>query len=132
MSRTAEPALPVGLSTGIGHLPHCDPGEAVEFVLRHNPRLPAAPSLPARFRREGMVVQAAAGITGVTVHDDGSLSIDEAGMDPDVPLEDTSFSGEAYAGFCAFYRGGRPRRPDQGVGHRTGHPRPASRNFRRN
>jgi len=102
MSRGAEPALPVGLSTGIGHLPHCDPGEAVEFVLRHNPRLPAAPSLPARSRREGMVAQAAAGITGVTVHDDGSLSIDEAAMDPDAPLADTSFSGEAYVGLRAF------------------------------
>ena len=53
--------LPVGLSTSIGSLPHYDPSEAVDFVLRHQHRLPAAPSLPARSRREGMIAQAAHG-----------------------------------------------------------------------
>jgi hypothetical protein len=95
-------ALPVGLSTGIGHLPHCDPGDAVEFVLRHTPRLPAAPSLPARSRREGMVAQAAAGIQGVTVHDDGTLDLDPALVDPEAPLGDLDFAGDAYGGLRAF------------------------------
>lgn len=94
--------LPVGLSTGIGHLPHCDPGDAVEFVLRHNPRLPAAPSLPARSRREGMVAQAASGIQGVIVHDDGTLDLDLSLVDPEAPLGDLDFTGEAYGGLRAF------------------------------
>jgi len=95
-------ALPVGLSTGIGHLPHCDPSDAVEFVLRHNPRLPAAPSLPARSRREGMIAQAAAGIRGVTVHDDGTLDLEPALVDPEAPLGDLDFASEAYGGLRAF------------------------------
>ena len=98
----AHLSLPVGLSTGIGHLPHCDPGDAVEFVLRHNPRLPAAPSLPARSRREGMVAQAAAGIQGVTVHDDGTLDLDPSLIDPEAPLGDLDFAGDAYGGLRAF------------------------------
>jgi hypothetical protein len=92
----------VGLSTGIGHLPHCDPGDAVEFVLRHNPRLPAAPSLPARSRREGMIAQAASGIAGVTVHADGTLDLDPAAVDPEAPLGDLTFGGDAYGGLRAF------------------------------
>jgi hypothetical protein len=83
--------MPVGLSTGIGHLPHCDPGDAVEFVLRHTPRLPSAPSLPARSRREGMIAQAAAGIQGVTVDDDGTLDLDLGLIDPEAPLGDPHF-----------------------------------------
>jgi hypothetical protein len=98
----AHLSLPVGLSTGIGHLPHCDPGDAVEFVLRHNPRLPAAPSLPARSRREGMVAQAAAGIAGVTVNDDGTLDLDLSLVDPEAPLGDLDFAGDGYGGLRAF------------------------------
>ncbi len=94
--------LPVGLATGIGHLPHCDPGEAVEFVLRHSPRLPSAPSLPARSRREGMVAQAAAGIRGVTVHEDGTLDLDPSLVDPAAPLGDLGFTSDAYGGLRAF------------------------------
>jgi hypothetical protein len=95
-------SLPVGLATGIGHLPHCDPGDAVEFVLRHTPRLPAAPSLPARSRREGMVAQAASGIAGVVVEADGSLVIDDAALDPESPLGDADLTGDAYVGLRAF------------------------------
>jgi hypothetical protein len=95
-------ALPVGLSTGIGSLPHFDPGEAVEFVLRHAPRLPFAPSLPARSRREGIISQAATGIAGIDVDEDGALFIDHVRVDPDAPLADTSFSGDAFVGLRAF------------------------------
>lgn len=93
--------LPVGLVTGIGCLPHYDPGEAVEFVLRHTPGLPAAPSLPARNRRESMVAQAAKGIAGVVVGDDGSLDLDHAALDPEAPL-DPGFDTDAYTGLRAF------------------------------
>jgi methionine synthase II (cobalamin-independent) len=102
MHRSASEILPPGLSTGIGHLPHYDPGEAVEFVLRHSPKLPSAPALPARSRREGMIAQAAAGIAGVAVDDFGSLSIDHQALDPEAPLLDTEFRGDAFVGLRAF------------------------------
>lgn len=94
--------LPVGLSTGIGSLPHCDPSEAVDFVLRHAPRLPFAPSLPARSRREGMIAQAASGIAGIEVAADGSLVFEERDIDPDAPLLDPFFSSDAFGGLRAF------------------------------
>jgi methionine synthase II (cobalamin-independent) len=94
--------LPVGLSTSIGSLPHVDPGEAVDFVLRHQRRLPAAPSLPGRSRREGMVAQAAHGVAGITVTADGSLVIDDAALDPEAPLVDPGFSNDAFVGLRAF------------------------------
>lgn len=94
--------LPVGLSTSIGSLPHYDPSEAVDFVLRHQHRLPAAPSLPARSRREGMIAQAAHGVAGVTVLDDGSLVIDDAALDPEAPLTDPGFTSDSFVGLRAF------------------------------
>lgn len=100
--RTPAEILPAGLSTGIGHLPHCDPGDAVEFVLRHSPRLPSSPALPARSRREGMIAQAAAGVVGVVVDDDGALFIDHDALDPEAPLLDTEFRGDAFVGLRAF------------------------------
>ena len=48
-----EVLLPIGLTTGIGSLPHDDPHEAAEFALDRQPRLPAAPSLPAAVTRRG-------------------------------------------------------------------------------
>jgi hypothetical protein len=94
--------LPVGLATSIGSLPHVDPSEAVEFVLRHQHRLPAAPSLPARSRREGMIAQAAQGVAGVEVHDDGSLAIHDADLDPEAPLAPDGFASDAFVGLRAF------------------------------
>lgn len=100
--RASTEVLPAGLSTGIGHLPHYDPSDAVEFVLRHSPALPSAPSLPARSRRSGMIAQAAAGVAGVRVDDDGGLHIDRSALDPEAPLLDASFRGEAFVGLQAF------------------------------
>jgi methionine synthase II (cobalamin-independent) len=94
--------LPVGLSTGIGSLPHCDPSEAVEFALRHAPRLPFAPSLPARSRREGMIAQAASGIAGIDVTVDGSLVFEERDIDPEAPLLDPFFTSDSFVGLRAF------------------------------
>lgn len=103
MTLSPNPAvrLPLGLVTGIGCLPHHDPGEAVDFVLRHTPGLPAAPSLPARSLREGMVAQAATGIAGVIVSDDGSLDLDHDALDPEAPLG-PGFDTDAYIGLRAF------------------------------
>jgi hypothetical protein len=94
--------LPVGLATSIGSLPHYDPSEAVDFILQSQPRLPAAPSLPARSRREGMIAQAAQGLPGIVVRDDGSLEIDDAALDPEAPLTDPGFSSDAFTGLRAF------------------------------
>lgn len=95
-------SLPVGLATGIGSLPHVDPDDAVELVLRHHPRLPAMPSLPARSARESMLGQAADGVAGVTVADDGSLAVDETLLDPEAPLADPGFTSDAWGGLRAF------------------------------
>ena len=95
-------ALPVGLATGIGSLPHADVDEAIAFVLEHQPRLPAAPSLPRRAGAEGMIAQAAWGITGVSVLPDGSLLVDEGVVDPGQPLTDLGVGGEPFVGLRAF------------------------------
>ncbi len=94
--------LPLGLATAIGSLPHCDPGEAVDFALRHNPRLPAAPSLPAHSPHEGMIAQAASGLRGVTIGGDGSLEIEPDSLDPDDPFVESGFGGPAFTGLRAF------------------------------
>jgi hypothetical protein len=94
--------LPVGLATSIGSLPHYDPGEAVDFVLNHQPRLPAAPSLPARSRAEGMIAQAAHGVQGVTLLPDGSMDIDQSALDPEAPLTDPGFASDGFVGLRAF------------------------------
>lgn len=102
--------LPVGLATSIGSLPHYDPGEAVDFILHMQPRLPAAPTLPGRSRREGMIAQAAHGVSGITVADDGRLSIDRAALDPEAPLTDPGFSSDAFVGLRAFITASAGRR----------------------
>jgi hypothetical protein len=94
--------LPVGLATSIGSLPHFDPSEAVDFIMHAQPRLPAAPSLPARSRREGMVALAAYGVQGIEVNADGSLTIEDALLDPEAPLTDPGFSSDAFVGLRAF------------------------------
>jgi hypothetical protein len=94
--------LPVGLATSIGSLPHCDPGDAVDFVLRHQHGLPAAPSLPARSRAEGMVAQAAWGVPGVDVLADGSIAVDYDALDPEAPLTDPGFASDGFVGLRAF------------------------------
>lgn len=96
-----EVLLPIGLASAVGSLPHTDVGDAVAFSLGHQPRLPAAPSLPRRAAVEGMIPQAAWGIAGVLVLPDGSLLVDEAMVDPDFPLAD-GLDAEPFAGLRAF------------------------------
>lgn len=110
MSDDRRVRLPVGLATGIGSLPHHDPGEAVDFALRNLPRLPAAPSLPGRSRREGMIAQAAHGVVGITVRDDGSLEIDDGALDPEAPLLDAGVGSDAFVGLRAFLHAVTERR----------------------
>jgi len=91
-----------GVDTSIGSLPHTDPIAAVDFVLTRQRRLPAAPSLPQRSPLEGMIAQAAWGIPGVTVHDDGSLDPVAAEMDPAAPIADPDLAGEPFVGLRTF------------------------------
>jgi hypothetical protein len=91
--------LPFGIASTIGSLPHATHEEAVAFVLEHTPLLPAAPTLPIGFPREGMLAQAAAGVAGIEVLDDGTLSITPDLLDPDAPLSGGGFAADpAFAG----------------------------------
>ena len=96
-----EVLLPIGLASAVGSLPHEHVGEAVGFALAAQPRLPAAPSLPRRSAVEGMIPQAAWGIPGVLVLPDGSLLVDEAAVDPDLPLG-PALDDEPFVGLRAF------------------------------
>lgn len=72
---TVAEALPPGVATSIGSLPHRDPQEAARFVLQRHPELPAAPSLPHRSPAESMLAQAAWGLSGVVAGTDGVLAL---------------------------------------------------------
>jgi hypothetical protein len=92
-------ALAPGLATGIGSLPHLDAREAAELTLRLHPTLPAAPELPERDRREGLVAQWADALPEVTVASDGTLSIDAARVVEEIAPK---FSSSTHAGLLAF------------------------------
>jgi hypothetical protein len=96
-----EVLLPIGLASAVGSLPHDDVADAVGFALDRQPKLPAAPSLPRRSPVEGMIPQAAWGIAGVMVLPDGSLLVDEAAVDPELPLQ-PGLDAEPFAGLRAF------------------------------
>ncbi len=91
-----------GVATSIGSLPHTDPRAAATFVLERHPRLPGAPSLPNRSGMERMIAQAAWGIAGVSVLEDGSLVLDERGVDHVTPLAHAGIDGEPFVGLRAF------------------------------
>lgn len=95
-------ALAPGTDTTIGSLPHRDPDEAVAFVLARQHRLPAAPSLPQRSALESMVAQAAWGVPGVVVADDGSLDLRLDLLDPQCSLADPDLEGGPFLTLRTF------------------------------
>lgn len=102
--------LQPGTPTSVGSLPHTDPREAADFVLRLLPELPAAPQLPRRSSTEGMLAQVAARMPGVSVQPDGSLTVDPPRLDPS-PTE-SELDPAAWAGLFAFLEAaGRRRSP---------------------
>lgn len=100
----SEPVLggPIsaGMATAIGSLPHRDAHTAAALTLRCLPELPAAPQLPLRSAREGVVAQWAGAVPGVAVHDDGAIEI-TAAFDPLGAL-DTTFDTATHAGLLTF------------------------------
>lgn len=99
MSQTLRaPVLVPGVATGIGSLPHDDPVAAAELVLRCLPDLPAAPQLPARDAREGMLAQWLGALPEVTVALGGAVVVDN---DSDAaPVCD--FAAGGHAGLLTF------------------------------
>jgi len=94
-----------GTATAIGSLPLDDPEEAARFVLQAVPRLPAVPTLPTAYPLEGMLAQAAWGLQGVTVRDDGSLTVIPGALDGHHPyVEDGGLGGPPFAALQAFLR----------------------------
>ncbi|MDZ7675145.1 MAG: hypothetical protein U5K30_08775 [Acidimicrobiales bacterium] len=105
--------LRVGTASAIGSLPHRHVDAAVAVALAACPDLPAAPSLPRLDAREGMIAQAAWGLRGVEVVDDGSLRI-TGELDPGDPFgsdEAAGIGGPPFASLRAFL---------DAVRHRTG------------
>ena len=97
-SELQAPPLAPALATAIGSLPHTDPDDAAQLVLRAHPRFPAAPQLPARTPLEGIVAQWARALPEVTVRADGSITVDGVGNAPPAAV----FDDEAHAGLLAF------------------------------
>ncbi len=96
-------SLPLGAPTSIGSLPHLDSAEAIAFVLEHNPELPAAPTVPRGEPLELMIPQAAWGIHGVVVDEDGTISVpDPSVVDAAAPLGDRELLGRPFATWRRF------------------------------
>ena len=64
---------PHSLATGIGALPHTDPAEACEEVLKIFPEFPYIPSLPERGQRESIVFNDSEQMPGRLIRDDRLL-----------------------------------------------------------
>jgi hypothetical protein len=87
-----------GIATGIGSLPHHDPGAAAELVLRCLPELPAMPQLPGRDVREGMLAQWLGALPEVDVALDGTCTV--LGVSDDEPA--CTFDRGVHGGLLAF------------------------------
>jgi methionine synthase II (cobalamin-independent) len=92
------PVLVPGVATGIGSLPHSDPIAAAELVLRCLPEMPAAPQLPARDPREGMIAQWLGALPEVQLDAAGGLVVTSTSdAEPEC-----FFDSRAHAGLLAF------------------------------
>ena len=101
--------LRVGTASAIGSLPHRQVDAAVSVAMAACPDLPAAPSLPARDPREGMLAQGAWGLRGVDIGPDGLLRL-VGDLDPADPfVGGAGIDGPAFAGLRAFLDANRHR-----------------------
>src|SRR5215510_7465907 len=97
-STVGAPVLVPGIATGVGSLPHTDPARAAELVLRCLPELPAAPQLPARDPREGMLAQWLVALPEVAIGSDGAVEV--VGTSNLAP--ECTFREQEHAGLLAF------------------------------
>jgi len=105
------PVLTPGAATGIGSLPHTDPVAAAELVLRCLPELPAAPQLPARDPREGMLAQWLCALPEVEVDADGHVGVLGASdLAPECVFDDGGHAGLLAFLDVAASRDDAPRR----------------------
>lgn len=105
-----RPTLPVGAATGIGSLGLDDHAVACDFVFDHTPALPAAPSLPPVDSRESIIGQAAAGLDGVEIAEDGVLDVDTARLLANDPERAGSLDGPEFLGVRTFVDAALARR----------------------
>ena len=90
--------LVAGTATAVGSLPHDDAEAAAELVLEVHSRLPAAPQLPMRDAREGMLVQWLRALPEVEIGPDGIITISgHSDVPPEVHLD-----VDAHGGLLAF------------------------------
>lgn len=75
--------LPECATIAIGTVPHDDPREAVDFMLKYNPDCPAWPQLPQADFREGMYIQYLEGMPAATVDEEGRRAWFNAGSAPE-------------------------------------------------
>ena len=69
-----DPVVPLfGLATTVGPVPFTDPDDAIEFALRAHERFPTVPVLSDA--AHGLLAQAVAGLSGVTVADGGATGL---------------------------------------------------------
>ncbi len=94
-------SLAPGDATGIGSLPCADLDDALALLVEHTPGLLACPSLPLAHPGEYLLARAAAGMHGVEVMPDGSLSVDPSKVDPFDPVTDP-LPAEAHRSFFGF------------------------------
>jgi hypothetical protein len=94
MTDVARRALSAGVATGVGSLPHVDAAAAARSVLDLTPSLPAVPQLPSRDAREGMLAQWLGALPEVSVHPDGSFTVEATvSGDPDPVFDEASHGG---------------------------------------
>ena len=67
-------------------------------MLDHTPALPAAPSLPQAHPGESIIGQAASGLDGADIGDDGTLGVDTARLLANDVEVARSVEGPEYAG----------------------------------
>jgi hypothetical protein len=92
--------LSPGTPSSVGSLPLVDAVEAAHLALALSPELPAAPQLPRRDPREGMLAQVALGAPGIGVGADGGLVVDRRRLA--APADDAALDAEAWGGTLAF------------------------------
>ena len=96
---TAMRVLDSGTPTGVGGLPFDDADVAATVELDLHPELPAAPLLPNRSMSEGLIAQLLAGMGGVTIESDGSITA----ANSVTPVADgTPLDAAAWGGTIAF------------------------------